>query len=92
MKCSGFVLLKVLDSTPRNIKSRIYKAMNGTTVTIKGRRYRSKGLLYVAKGVKIANTLYAIPYEETSSVLDTLREKNLLNYIQILNLCTCTCD
>lgn len=91
MKCTGYAILKVLQGTPRNTRSRIYKVMNGTTVTIRGRRYRSRGLIESVNGIKLAESLYAIPYEEIPKVLEIFREKNLDQHIQITTLCTCVC-
>lgn len=92
MKCTGYAIIKVVDGAPKNVKTRIYKVMNGTTVTIKGRRYRSRGLVENAKGVKLANSLYAVPYEEVPKVLSVFHEKDLDEYVQVFNLCTCTCE
>lgn len=92
MKCYGYTLLKVVEEAPREAKTRIYKIMSGTTVSMKGRRYRSRGLLDDVDGIKIANTLYAIPYEQMPKVIEKLSEKGLNSYVQTINLCTCVCE
>jgi len=92
MRCYGYALLKVSEDAPRSAKARIYKIMSGTTVSIRGRRYRARGLAEDVGGVRLADALYAIPYESMSKVLEKLSEKGLEGYVQTISLCTCTCE
>ena len=92
MKPSGYVLLKVAQNAPRDVKIRIYKTMNGTVVTIKGKRYRSKGLVELMDGIKISGSLYAFPLEKMSKVMGELSERGLDTFVEIINMCTCECD
>ncbi|MEM1541212.1 MAG: hypothetical protein QW101_00015 [Ignisphaera sp.] len=92
MKSSGYVLLKVVEDTPKNIKTRIYKVMNGTTISINNKRYRSKGLIKDIDGVALSGSLYLIPVNSIATVIDILSRKGLADFIQIINLCKCLCE
>ncbi|MEM1644624.1 MAG: hypothetical protein QXL96_01930 [Ignisphaera sp.] len=92
MKYYGYTLLKVNQKIPKNVKTKIYKLMNGTTVTIRGKRYKTKGLINDVDGIKLANSLYMIPTEYVPIVLEKLSERKLEMFVQLINLCRCTCE
>ncbi|MEM1526314.1 MAG: hypothetical protein QW775_08185 [Ignisphaera sp.] len=92
LRCYGYTLLKVTQKTPKDVKTKIYKLMNGTTVTIRGKRYKNKGLINDVEGVKLANSLYAIPTDYVPRVLEKLSERKLETFVQLINLCRCTCE
>ncbi|MEM0026556.1 MAG: hypothetical protein QXT53_01295 [Ignisphaera sp.] len=92
MKLSGYVLLKISQDAPRNVRIRIYKVMNGTVVTIKGKRYKSKGLVELMDGIKINGSLYVFPLENITKLLRELSGKGLDTFVEIINMCTCKCD
>lgn len=92
MKCYGYTLLKVSQEAPQYVKTKIYKVMNGTTVTVKGRRYRAKGLIDSVEGIKLTSSLYAVPTEYLDKVLEKLSEKKLETFVQLINLCRCVCE
>jgi len=85
-------LIQVARDTPRNVKMKIYRIMNGAVVTIKGRRYRSKGMVKDMKGIKISGSLYMFPLEYIPIVLEKLSEKKLDSFIKIIETCRCSCD
>lgn len=91
MSYSGYILLKVVDNAPKHVKIKIYKIMNGTTVSIKNKRYRSKGLIKNVNGVVLSGSLYLIPSNNILTVLDVLSQKGLTDFTQIINLCNCMC-
>jgi hypothetical protein len=91
VSAQGYVLIKVSEKAPKEVKTRIRKLMKGTTVTIKGKGYRSRGLVEEVKGVALAGGVYIIPLSATEKVVEKLNEKSLAEYIEIINLCTCPC-
>jgi hypothetical protein len=85
------MLVKVSKNTPKNIKNKIYKLLTGTTVTIEGKRYRTKGLIKKLDGVILSPGLYIIPSEKFTDFIVSLKERNLDGYIRILKMCICPC-
>ena len=86
-----YMLVKISKNTPKNIKNRIYKLLTGTTVTIEGKRYRTKGLIMKLNGLVLSPGLYIIPSEKFTDFITSLKERNLDSYIRILRMCLCTC-
>jgi len=86
-----YVLAKISKNTPKNVKKKIYKLLTGTTVTIEGKRYRTKGLIKKLNGVILSPGLYIIPSEKLADFIAGLKERGLDSYIKILNICLCTC-
>jgi hypothetical protein len=86
-----YVLIKVSEKAPKEVKTRIRKIMRGTTVTIKGKGYRSRGLLEEVNGTALAGGVYMVPSSTADRVVEKLSEKNLMVYVEIISLCTCPC-
>lgn len=91
MSIQGYVLVKVSETAPRDVKTRIRKLMKGTTVTIRGKGYRSRGLIEEVNGVALTGNLYIIPLTAVERVIERLSEKKLIDYVEVLNICTCPC-
>jgi hypothetical protein len=87
----GYVLVKVSETAPRDVKTRIRKLMKGTTVTIRGKGYRSRGLIEEVNGVALTGNLYIIPLTAVERVIERLSEKKLIDYVEVFNICTCPC-
>jgi hypothetical protein len=85
------VLIKVSEKAPKEVKTRIRKIMRGTTVTIKGKGYRSRGLLEEVNGIALAGGVYMVPSSTADRVVEKLSEKSLMAYVEIISLCTCPC-
>jgi hypothetical protein len=83
--------VKVSETAPRDVKTRIRKLMKGTTVTIRGKGYRSRGLIEEVNGVALTGNLYIIPLTAVERVIERLSEKKLIDYVEVLNICTCPC-
>jgi hypothetical protein len=86
-----YVLIKVSEKAPKEVKTRIRKIMRGTTVTIKGKGYRSRGLLEEVNGIALAGGVYMVPSSTADRVVEKLSEKSLMVYVEIISLCTCPC-
>jgi len=86
-----YVLIKVSEKAPKEVKTRIRKIMRGTTVTIKGKGYRSRGLLEEVNGIALAGGVYMVPSSTADRVVEKLSEKSLMAYVEIISLCTCPC-
>lgn len=91
MSIQGYVLVKVSETAPRDVKTRIRKLMKGTTVTIRGKGYKSRGLIEEVNGVALTGNLYIIPLTAVERVIERLSEKKLIDYVEVLNICTCPC-
>ncbi|MCC6046245.1 MAG: hypothetical protein LM572_05640 [Ignisphaera sp.] len=91
MSIQGYVLVKVSETAPRDVKTRIRKLMKGTTVTIRGKGYRSRGLIEEVNGVALTGNLYIIPLTAVERVIERLSEKKLIDYVEVFNICTCPC-
>jgi hypothetical protein len=83
--------VKVSETAPRDVKTRIRKLMKGTTVTIRGKGYRSRGLIEEVNGVALTGNLYIIPLTAVERVIERLSEKKLIDYVEVFNICTCPC-
>jgi hypothetical protein len=83
--------VKVSETAPRDVKTRIRKLMKGTTVTIRGKGYKSRGLIEEVNGVALTGNLYIIPLTAVERVIERLSEKKLIDYVEVLNICTCPC-
>jgi hypothetical protein len=92
MSFDGYAIVKVSGDAPKHVKIRIRKLMKGTTVTLKGKSYRSRGLLEQVNGIALACGLYIVPVDRLDKVLLALRERNLDRYVEVINLCTCSCS
>ena len=91
MSSQGYAIIRIDRNAPRNIRIRIYKLFNGTTVSVKGRRYKSKGLIETVNGAALSSDVYLVPLDKVDIVLNELRQRNLEQYTHILNLCSCPC-
>lgn len=91
MSHSGYALLKIAEDAPKNVKTRIYKVMNGTTVSMGNRRYRSRGLIKSVNGIQLSGSLYLVPLDRVAAVLEALSRKELAGFVHVMSLCTCTC-
>ncbi|MCI4435482.1 MAG: hypothetical protein JHC33_01550 [Ignisphaera sp.] len=89
---NGYAIVKISNDAPKHVKIRIRKLMKGTTVTLKGKSYRSRGLLEQVNGIALACGLYIVPVNQLDKVLSVLRERNLDRHVEIINLCTCPCS
>ncbi len=86
-----YIIIRISRNIHKNIRNRMYKTLLGTTVTIKDKKYRVKGLIKKVNGKALSPGLYMIPSERLEDFIEKLREKGLDNYIEVLKLCLCAC-
>jgi hypothetical protein len=86
-----YAVIKISPKTPRKIRNKLSKVLLGTTVTIKGRRYRGRGLVPKYGGIVLCPGTYLIPIDTLKSFLDKLKLKGLGEYIVVKEGCICSC-
>ncbi|MCD6195971.1 MAG: hypothetical protein J7J82_04215 [Staphylothermus sp.] len=82
-----YVIVKISDNTPRRIKYRLLKLLQGTTVTINNRRYRSRGLVDKYNGIKLCPRTYLIPFDKVESFLKEVSLKGFDKYLETITTC-----
>ena len=86
-----YVLVRFKHTAPEQIRKRLSKALRGTTAVIKGKKYRSKGLVQKSDGIVLCPGTYLIPVIKLSEFLDGLERLKLKEYIEVKETCICTC-
>ncbi|ABN69854.1 hypothetical protein Smar_0753 [Staphylothermus marinus F1] len=85
-----YVIIKISSNASKRLKNKLSKILRGTTVTIKGRRYRSRGLIQKYNGIILSPGTYLIPSNMLENLLNELEQRELREHI-IVRKCICTC-
>ena len=83
-----YVIIKISDNTPRRAKYRLLKLLQGTTVTINNKRYRSKGLVNKYNGIKLCPKTYLIPFDKIEFFIREVSLRGLDKYIEMITTCS----
>ncbi len=82
--------MRVRRGVPRRIRGRLSKLLYGTTVTIKGKRYRARGLLDRIGAIVLCPGAYLVPVSRLDELLDELSSRGLGGYLDIDASCLCS--
>ncbi|ABL79153.1 hypothetical protein [Thermofilum pendens] len=87
----AYAVVRLSPEAPRSIKNKVSKTLLGTTVTVKGKRYRGRGLLEKHGGLALCPGTYLVPLTELEAFLGELDSRGLRNYVVVDNLCIYAC-
>ncbi len=86
-----YVIVNVLHNAPRKVRNKLSKLLLGTTVSINGRRYRSKGLLRKFNGIMLCPGTYLLPIDNLEEFLKELENRGLRDLVVVRETCMCNC-
>jgi len=86
-----YVIIKYDSKTPRDVRNKLTKVLRGNTVSINGRKYRSKGLIYKRGGIALCPGTFLIPIEGLKEFLNELERLKLRDFIKVKKACICGC-
>ncbi len=84
-----YIVVRIDPRAPRYFKNRLSKVLHGTTVSIKGRRYRAKGLLHKLNALMLCPGTYLVPEDKINEFLNELGKRGLVKYVIVSGKCTC---
>ncbi len=86
-----YIVVKLSSNAPKKVKNKLSKVLHGTTVTIKGKKYRGKGLIQKYGGIVLCPGTYLIPVNMLKSFLNELDLRGLREHIVVKEACICSC-
>ena len=86
-----YAIIRLKKGIDKRSRSKVAKTLLGTTVVVKGRKYRSHGMLKHVEGIRLCPGTYLVPVSKLYDFLKLAEEKGIRDYLVLDLGCTCSC-
>ncbi len=86
-----YAIIRLKEGMDKRSRSKVAKTLLGTTVVVKGRKYRSHGMLKHVEGIRLCPGTYLVPVSKLYDFLRLAEEKGIRDYLVLDLECTCRC-
>ncbi len=86
-----YAIVRLKKGIDKRSRSKVAKTLLGTTVVVKGRKYRSHGMLKYVEGFRLCPGTYLVPVSKLYDFLRLAEEKGIRDYLVLDLACTCSC-